>query len=91
MDPMLVQYILFILAALIIIGAVVALNRWIYRHDKTSSGVLDTWVELDTKRPEAREDLSPSPALDDEEEEEVELHTRARQNGHHAESQKPQI
>lgn len=89
MDSMLVPYILFILAALIIIWGVVVLNKRLSRHTRPDARSLQTWVELDTKQPDAREDLSP--ALDDEEEEEAELHTRARQNGHHAESQRPQI
>ena len=90
MDSMLVQYILFILGALVLIGAVIALNRWIYRRSKPVSP--NAWMELDTRRADAREDPLANTLIDeDEDDEEVELHLRARQNGHHAESQKPPI
>lgn len=89
MDSTLVPYIIFILAALVIIWGVVALNKRISRHNGPDARAIKSWVELDTKQPEARED--PSPIVDDEEEEIAEFHARARQNGHHAESQKPQI
>lgn len=89
MDSTVVQYIVFILAALVLIWAVVGLNRRLLRHSRPDARSFKTWVEFDTRRPEARED--PAPLFDEEEEEEAELHTRARQNGHHAESQKPQI
>ncbi len=89
MDSMVVQYIVFILAALVLIWAVVVLNRRLLRHDRPDARSFKTWVEFDTRRPEARED--PAPVLEDEEEDQAELHMRARQNGHHAESQKPQI
>jgi len=89
MDSMVVQYIIFILAALVLIWAVILLNRRLLRHGGSDARSFKRWVELDTKRPEAREE--PAPFLGDEEEEEAELHLRARQNGHHAESQKPQI
>ena len=92
MDPMLIQYALFILVALLIIGAVVALNRWLYRHSKSGPGSPNTWVKLDTKRPETREEILSSAVLeDDEEEEEAELHVRAKQNGHHSNGHKPLI
>ena len=91
MDSMIVQYALFILAALLIIGAVVALNRWLYRHSRPKPGAPNTWAELDTRHPEAREERSTSAIFDDddEEEEEAELHVRAKQNGHHSNDQKP--
>ena len=90
MDPMIVQYILFILVALLIIIAVVALNRWLYRHSKPRSGAPNTWAKLDTRHQESREESIASAILDDEEdEEEAELHVRASQNGHHSNGHKP--
>jgi hypothetical protein len=93
MDLTVVEYIGFVVAALILIWAVIEINKRLYRHDKFYGKSLDNWVELDTKRSEAREELPPKATIvdDDEDEIEAELHTRARQNGHHAESQKPQI
>lgn len=91
MDPMIVQYALFILVALLIIGAVVALNRWLYRHNRPASGGPHTWVKFDVKRPDAREEVLPGSVFDDDEEEEAELHVRAKQNGHHADGPKPLV
>ena len=92
MDPMIVQYALFILVALCIIGAVVTLNRWLYRHSKPNAGGPTTWAKLDIKRPEVREETLASAIFDDEdEEEEAELHVRAKQNGHHVNGHKPLI
>ena len=92
MDPMIVQYALFILVALLIIVAVVALNRWLYRQSKLGSGGPNTWVKFDVKRPDAREETPSSPLIDEEEdEEEAELQVRAKQNGHHADGPKPLI
>jgi hypothetical protein len=89
MNSTVVQYSIFILAALVLIWAVILLNRRLWRHGGSDVRTFKTWVEFDARRPEARED--PVPLLGDEEEEEAEQHLRARQNGHHAESQKPQI
>jgi hypothetical protein len=94
MDPTVVQYVLFVLAALILIWAVIALNKRLYRRGSPKPGSPTTWMKLDTRRPEAREDPSPDALFDGDaavDEEEIELHARARQNGHHAESQKPQL
>lgn len=92
MDPMIVQYALFILVALIISGAVVALNRWLYRQNGARTGTPHTWVKLDTRRPDIREEVLPNTMRDEEaDEEEGEIHVRASQNGHHSDGQKPQI
>ena len=92
MDSTIVQYVLFVLAALILIWAVIALNKRLYRRGGSHLGAPNTWMKLDIRRPEAREDPSPDALFDDDgEEDEIELHARARQNGHHVESQKPPI
>lgn len=88
MDPMLVQYIVFILAALILIGAVVALNKRLSRRNRSGPDILNTWAKLDTGQADARENLPT--VFDEVDEEDAKLHARSRQNGHHAESQKPQ-
>jgi hypothetical protein len=89
MDSMVVQYILFILVALALIWAIALLNRRLLHHDRPGATSFKTWVKFDTRRPAARED--PAPAFEDEDEEAAELHARARQNGHHAQSQKPKL
>ncbi|HEX7737296.1 MAG TPA: hypothetical protein VF458_20790 [Ktedonobacteraceae bacterium] len=91
MDPTIVQYVLFILVALGIIGAVVALNRWLYRHSKpVDPGAPNTWTRFDTRRRDSREEVPANLFLDNDEEEEVELHARARQNGHNSNGHHPQ-
>jgi hypothetical protein len=80
---------LFILAALVLIWVVGLLNKRLLRHNRPTATSVNTWVEFDIRRPEAKEDSAP--VFEDEAEEVAELHARARQNGHHAESQKPQL
>lgn len=84
MDPMLVQYLLFILAALLVIGAVVSLNRWLSQRGTPGIGSPSTWARFDTRRAPTREEAQTDYTLADEEnQEEAELQVRARQNGHH--------
>lgn len=89
MEITLIQYGIFIVVALVLIGLVVALNRRLsrQRHSHSSADILGTWAKLDARRAEGRD---PHAAVfgDDEDEEIAELHVRASQNGHHAESQK---
>ncbi len=92
MDPMIVQYLGFIVAALIIIWAVIEFNKRLSHRNRHDAGALNNWVELDTKSSTTTEDILPeTTALNEENSAEAELHTRSSQNGHHAESQKPQI
>lgn len=92
MDITVVQYIGFVVAALIVIWAVIEVNKRLYRRDNSRANSLNRWVELDTKLPEAKEDLSSVVRGDSENDDiETELHARASQNGHHAESQRPQL
>ena len=96
MDLTVVQYAGFVVTALILIWAVIEINKRLYRRDKSQTEAPNHWAELDTKRLGAREEppLQSSHAHVDEEEAEraEELHTRAKQNGHHqVESQKPQL
>jgi len=92
MDSTVVQYLGFFVAAFILIWAVIEINRRLYRRNKPDRESSNRWVELDTKRPEARDGLlAGALRTDEEDEEEEELHTRSKQNGHHIESQRPQI
>lgn len=92
MDLTVVQYLLFILVSLILIWVAIEFNKRLSRRPRSRTEALN-WVELDTKHPEAKEKkLSQDIDLDSEEEEEIEeLHARARLNGYHAESQRPQL
>ena len=86
MNATFVQYGIFIVVALALIWAVIAFNRRISRQSRSGSDILKTWAKLDTRHANASEQRAA--AFDDEDEEDAQLHARASQNGHHAESQK---
>jgi hypothetical protein len=83
------EYIVFVVASLIVILAVIELQKRLYRHSRSPRESMENWVELDTRRADARDGIplkKRSPQDDEEEDElEAEQHARARQNGHHAE------
>ena len=89
MDPTvtLIEYIGFVVAALIIIWAAVELSRRMYARKNFDQESPDTWARLDAIRPPAHEE--PLSDVDDEEGHESDIHTRAKQNGHFSESKKP--
>lgn len=93
MNSSAVQYVGFIVAALILTWAVIEINRRYFRRRKVDVRSLNTWVHLDTGQPDATEEGLP--ARDDDEDTstdnsgEQDLQTRARQNGHYSESKKP--
>jgi hypothetical protein len=92
MNSTTVQYLGFVVAAFILIWAVIEFNRRLYRRNKSHEDSRNNWVELDTKRQTSREDLLLQQApIDEDDDVQSELHVRSKQNGHHAESQKPQI
>jgi hypothetical protein len=86
MDATLVQYGIFIVVALVLIWAVIAFNRRLSRQGRSGSDILKTWAKLDTRHTDPNEQRAAT--FDDEDEEIAQLHARASQNGHHAESQK---
>lgn len=90
MDPIvtLVEYIGFVVAALIIIWAVIELGKRIYTRKHVDVGSPQTWIRYDTVRPDTTEESLPD-GDDDEEASEPDIHTRAKQNGHYSESKKP--
>jgi len=90
MDPMLVEYIGFIVAALILGWALVELNRKYFHQRKVDFKRLDNWVKLDYTRADDVEEPLPSKVSNEdlEESSEPDIHERAQQNGHHSESKK---
>jgi hypothetical protein len=90
MDPRLVEYIGFVVAALILGWAVAELNRRYFRQRKVDIDPLSTWVKLDSTHTDNAEEslLGEGTAEDQDETPERSLHTRAQQNGHHSESKK---
>jgi hypothetical protein len=91
MNPNTVQYIGFIVAALILTWAVIEINRRYFRRRKADVRSLETWVHLDAGQPDATEESLPHSNADDDSDEtgERNMQTRASQNGHYSESKKP--
>lgn len=90
MDSSTVQYAGFIVAALILVWAVIEINRRYFMRRKTRMRSLDTWIHLETEQPAAAEEGQPAGDEDDETAEgrEQDLQSRARQNGHYSESKR---
>ena len=84
-----ITYIVFVVAALILIWAVYELAR---RYDRKRFHARDanTWVRLDaTSLNDVEAPLMEGDDEDEEEQAEQSLHNRAKQNGHYSESKRP--
>src|SRR6266540_6668024 len=81
MSPIMITYIGFFVAALILAWAIIEMSRRFYRHKKIDAQVMNTWVPLQLPSSETERD-----ALD--ETSRSNKHSRAQQNGHYSESKK---
>lgn len=93
MDPTVLRYIVFIVAALILIWAVFEMRTRIIRRKKLDVSSLNRWEKLDSTTPahriEERSALFPGEEGKQEEQvEEADVHARAQQNGHFIPTQK---
>jgi hypothetical protein len=90
MNPALVTYIGFVVAALVLLwGFAVVGRRYFVRKRKIDPGLMNTWVPLKPTTTESSEDSSFDNDEDDQDENfRADHHTRAQQNGHYSESQK---
>jgi hypothetical protein len=59
MDPVVVQYLGFVVAALILIWAVIEMSKRYSRRKKAGAEALTTWVPMDTTRFTGMEELQP--------------------------------
>ena len=84
MYPMPIEYLGFVVAALILGWVVIELNRKYFRQRKVDSKPLNTWVKLDS----TFEDDVESSLPDEESEPEANIQIRAQHNGYHSESKK---
>lgn len=89
MDPMVVEYIGIVVAALILGWAVVELNRRYFHQRKQHVEALNTWIKIDSTRASDVNALLPGEDSEREDAPEPDIHTRAQQNGHYSESTKP--
>jgi hypothetical protein len=87
MSLVVVTYIGFFVAALILTWGLVELSRRFYRWKKIDKKTINSWVPLNPISANAMED----PTLDSDEQDEdprLDIRTRAKQNGHYSPSNK---
>jgi hypothetical protein len=90
MDPAVLPYFGFIVAALILMWGVMELSKRYSRRQKIGGEALDRLVQLDVTRGNEPEELLPGSIQENQEEDpEPGIHPRAKQNGHYSESKKP--
>ena len=94
MNPTLWSYLGIVVAILIFIWAAIEIGSRFNRHKKHHTQTMNTWIPLDSNRPNVVQEEPPL-VLADNEEDELEdealhnLHIRAQQNGHYSQSKKP--
>ncbi|HVB72436.1 MAG TPA: hypothetical protein VNE38_02675 [Ktedonobacteraceae bacterium] len=90
MNSSALQYVGFVVAALILTWAVIEVNRRYFRRRRVDVKPLSTWVHLNTGQPEAAGESLPGGEGEEEASEasERDLQSRARQNGHYSGSKK---
>jgi hypothetical protein len=90
MSPTLIEYLGFVVAALILGWAVIELSRRYVRQRREDSKPLNTWVKLDSTLEDDIEQSLPDEEGDEEEESvpEANIQIRAQHNGYHSESKK---
>ena len=93
MDPTVLRYVVFIVAALILIWAVFEMRTRLIRRKKLDVTSLNRWEMLDSTTPAHRIEEGSVSFIggEDKQEEQVEeadIHARAQQNGHFIPTQK---
>jgi hypothetical protein len=90
MNPTLIEYLGFVVAALILGWAMIEINRRYIRQRRVDSKTQNTWVKLDSTLDDAIEKSLPDEESDEEEESvpEANIQIRAQHNGYHSESKK---
>lgn len=90
MNPTLIEYLGFVVAALILGWAMIEINRRYFRQRGEDSKPLNTWVKLDSTLDDDTEKSLPDEESDEEEESvpEANIQIRAQHNGYNSESKK---
>ena len=90
MNPTLIEYLGFVVAALILGWAIVEIIRRYFRQRMVDSKPLNTWVTMDSTFEDEIEKSLPDKESDGEEENvaEANIQIRAQHNGYHSESKK---
>ncbi|HWZ17622.1 MAG TPA: hypothetical protein VNW73_02380 [Ktedonobacteraceae bacterium] len=90
MNPTLIEYLGFVVAALILGWAIIEIRRRYLRQRRVDSKPLNTWVTLDSTLEDDIEKSLPAEESDEDEESvaEANIQIRAQHNGYHSESKK---
>ena len=90
MNPTLIEYLGFVVTALILGWAIVEINRRYFRRRRVDSTPLNTWVTMDSTVEDDIEKPLPDEEGDEEEESVADgnIQIRAQHNGYHSESKK---
>jgi hypothetical protein len=90
MNPTLIEYLGFVVAALILGWAIIEIRRRYLRQRRVDSKPLNTWVTLDSTLEDDIEKSLPDEESDEEEESvaKANIQIRAQHNGYHSESKK---
>ena len=90
MNPTLIEYLGFVVAALILGWTMIEIYRRYFRQRRVDSKPLNTWVKLDSTLDDDIEKTLPDEERDEEEESvaEANIQIRAQHNGYHSESKK---
>ena len=90
MNPTLIEYLGFVVAALILVWAIIEICRRYFRVRRGDSKSLNTWVKLDSTFEVDINKSLPDEESDEEEENvsKVNIQMRAQHNGYHSESKK---
>ena len=90
MNPTLIEYLGFGVAALILGWAIIEIRRRYLRQRRVDSKPLNTWVTLDSTLEDDIEKSLPAEESDEDEEivAEANIQIRAQHNGYHSESKK---
>lgn len=90
MNPTLIEYLGFVVAALILVWAIIEISRRYFRQRRVDSKPLNTWVKLDSTLEDDIEKSLPDEESDEETESipEANIQIRAQHNGYYSESKK---
>ena len=90
MNPTLIEYLGFVVAALILGWAIIEISRRFFQERRGDSKLLNTWVKLDSTFEGDIDKSLPHEESNEEEEgvSETNIQIRAQHNGYHSESKK---
>lgn len=88
MSPMIITYIGFVVAVLILLWGVLIVSQRYLRRGNARSEVADVWIPLKPDELNPPDEPVPGEEEPDNEALRIDFRTRAQQNGHYSESKK---